>query len=313
MYEARCRECLGLLEEGKIESADVGVYVGETSRTLLERASEHVSAAENIEVDNFIVKHWASKHRDLATFPRMQFKVIKQCKDALTRQVSEAIWIENCANLNSKAEWGKNSLSRLVVDGTAWEAVKEERKLEDEYERELQEFKEKKKIVQRQNAEEVCLSVHNIRGSRTQSMVRKREEAKKDDPGSRHRKRARVVHEDSRSPKTLETVTYGNKEKLEEDDNEVPVEGKADLDLKKEEKDDNEDPVGGKRKVYEVGGGNEDPVVGDDESPMEFRKKEANNFIVSFVAHTFQESSTLERLQCKVGTNKEEGILSYFS
>ena len=116
VYEAKCFECLEMLERGDIQERDVGVYVGETSRTLLERALEHVTAADNLDVDNFITKHWASSHRTLESRPRIKFKVIKQFKDALSRQVSEAVWIEHVANLNSKAEWGKNSLTRLVVD-----------------------------------------------------------------------------------------------------------------------------------------------------------------------------------------------------
>ena len=75
----------------------------------------------------------------------MKFKVLKQCKDALTRQVSEAKFIENCANLNSKAEWGMNSLSRLIVDKASWEGDKETRKPNEKEERVLQEFKDEKK------------------------------------------------------------------------------------------------------------------------------------------------------------------------
>ena len=240
VYEARCRVCIDLLEEGRIEEADVGVYVGETSRTLLERASEHVSAAENVEVDNFIVKHWASKHRDLVTFPRMQFKVIKHCKDALTRQVSEAIWIESCANLNSRAEWGKNSLSRLVVDETAWGSMKEERKREEDYEKELQGFKEEKQVVQRQETDKVCSRMQRKKGSKTQSIVRRRSDDEMENHGPKRGKRARVTQEYSMGSR--------KKEKLEEDDNEDPVEGKDTPDQNKKEKDDNEDPVGGKRK-----------------------------------------------------------------
>ena len=42
VYEAKCIECLEWLENGEIEAGEVGVYVGETSRTLVERAMEHV-------------------------------------------------------------------------------------------------------------------------------------------------------------------------------------------------------------------------------------------------------------------------------
>ena len=106
-------ECLKDLEAGLIKEEEVGVYVGETSRTLAERALEHVTCSERIDVENFITKHWALKHSNLTEYPKMRFKVIKQCKDALSRQVTEAVWIEDTSNLNSKAEWARNSLAHV--------------------------------------------------------------------------------------------------------------------------------------------------------------------------------------------------------
>ena len=84
VYEAKCIVCLRNFENGEISEDEVGVYIGETSRTLVERATEHVTCAERIDVENFITKHWALKHREMAEYPKMRFRVIKQCKDALS-------------------------------------------------------------------------------------------------------------------------------------------------------------------------------------------------------------------------------------
>ena len=116
VYEAECCECLKLLDNGIIGESEVGVYIGETSRSLIERAREHVACAERVDVENFITKHWALKHEYMNDFPKIRFRVIKRCKDALTRQVTEAVWIKACGNLNSKAEWGRNAQARLKVD-----------------------------------------------------------------------------------------------------------------------------------------------------------------------------------------------------
>ena len=119
VYEARCLECSEQVEKDLISESDVGVYIGETSRTLVERAMEHVKSAENLDIENFITKHWALRHKELEVHPRMQFRVVKHCKDAISRQVTEAIWIESEANLNSKSEWGRNHITRLKVDDIA--------------------------------------------------------------------------------------------------------------------------------------------------------------------------------------------------
>ena len=108
-----------MLKNGVIDKDQVGTYVGETSRTLVERVIEHVEGAEDLNVDSFITKHWATKHDQLVKRPRVSFKVLKHCKDALTRQVSEAILIESLANY-SRAEWGRNKITRLRIDDDVW-------------------------------------------------------------------------------------------------------------------------------------------------------------------------------------------------
>ena len=145
VYEARCLACVDLVEKGIISENEVGVYKGETSRTLMERAVEHLAGAKNVEIDNFITKHWAQRHNDLEAFPQMKFSVLRQCKDALTRQVTEAVLIEMKANLNSKAEWGKNTLSRLSVQDVSWKSKEEELKADKKEEGQLLNFISRKK------------------------------------------------------------------------------------------------------------------------------------------------------------------------
>ena len=116
VYEGSCLECKGEVEDGARLPEDAGVYVGESSRTLAERVREHVNGAKNLEYDNFITKHWALQHSDLKEPPKIKFVPIKSYKDALTRLVSESVWIEAKANMNSKGEWRTNKVSRLKID-----------------------------------------------------------------------------------------------------------------------------------------------------------------------------------------------------
>ena len=65
VYEAVCLQCLEQVELGVREKEKVGRYIGESSRTLAERAFEHINGAGNLDYENFIVKHWAFDHCDL--------------------------------------------------------------------------------------------------------------------------------------------------------------------------------------------------------------------------------------------------------
>ena len=58
VYEATCVECTESAENGEINSDEIGTYIGETSRTLVERAMEHVDGVKDVDGENFITKHW---------------------------------------------------------------------------------------------------------------------------------------------------------------------------------------------------------------------------------------------------------------
>ena len=49
VYEAKCIECLELFNNGMLQENEIGTYIGETSRTLVERAVEHVKGAIDLD------------------------------------------------------------------------------------------------------------------------------------------------------------------------------------------------------------------------------------------------------------------------
>ena len=71
VYKATCVLCEEQVADGSREDTDIGIYVGESSRTLVERASEHMAGANLLKEDNFVVKHWVNDHQDQLSPPVM--------------------------------------------------------------------------------------------------------------------------------------------------------------------------------------------------------------------------------------------------
>ena len=123
-----------------------GIYVGESSRSLHERAFEHVQDAKSFSAKSHIVKHWMMAHPSLNSPPKVAFSISGRYRDCLSRQVGEALRINMSKDnlLNSKGEYGSNSISRLSVQIDTWEGRKRAL-LEDEKEemmkKEVEEFK----------------------------------------------------------------------------------------------------------------------------------------------------------------------------
>ena len=124
----------------------VGVYIGESSRSLHERALEHVRDAEAFCPKSHIVKHWMSAHHDLQSPPTMEFSVTARYRDCLSRQIGEALRIHNTTDiiLNSKSEYMANSVRRLTVEEDVWERRDRSRREQEDEElnkRMVEEFK----------------------------------------------------------------------------------------------------------------------------------------------------------------------------
>ena len=117
-----------------------GVYYGETSRSLHERAQEHLKDAEGFDAASHMVKHWMVDHPDQKELPLFKFKVVKTFKDCLSRQVAEALRIMTTQDniLNSKNEYLDNCIPRITVDESKLDRVRRER---EEQQRELDEMR----------------------------------------------------------------------------------------------------------------------------------------------------------------------------
>ena len=95
---------------------DPSIYVGETSRSLAERTTEHWKDASSKEEESHMRKHWNQTHSDEEGPPKFRFEVVKFCRTALERQIGEATRIalrKNC--LNSKAGYNRSGVTRLTL------------------------------------------------------------------------------------------------------------------------------------------------------------------------------------------------------
>ena len=136
VYLAECKDCHnaavvvgGVKEELNISDS---WYVGETSRPLRMRVKEHWSKLEDLNTDSFMLTHWMRCHGLKMTPPEYTFKVLGSYSDCLSRQIAEAIHIEEKGILNKRSEFGINHLPRL-------EAVKSERDRDVQLEKEARE------------------------------------------------------------------------------------------------------------------------------------------------------------------------------
>ena len=106
------------------------IYVGETSRSIKERALEHWKDFESRDTDSHILKHWELHHGGQGS-PRFKMTVVRTFRDALSRQVAEAIRIMLRKNtLNSKNGYNRCSITRLVMEEK--EIVKEDTPREED-------------------------------------------------------------------------------------------------------------------------------------------------------------------------------------
>ena len=120
-----------------LESNEIPCYVGESARTLRQRAMEHYSKARQWNVNSFILRHWMECHGTSPTAPSFEFKTIKSFNEPLGRQILEALMIVNIGTLNQKSEFGTNHLCRLQSTKSDWDRhieaeleEKDKRKLE---------------------------------------------------------------------------------------------------------------------------------------------------------------------------------------
>jgi len=140
VYKAVCQKCINIGGTGDNnemdETGDVmekvvcdetieitrnSCYVGETSRQLCGRAEEHLENARKLKLESFIVEHWCLHHGTDVVAPEFKFQVVSSHRDAMSRQLTEAVLILKQGNLNRKKEYLLNELISLQASKYTWD------------------------------------------------------------------------------------------------------------------------------------------------------------------------------------------------
>ena len=169
VYESSCVECNPESEEGNlgglssqvendvltspVQSSQqemngrIGIYIGESSRSLYERVHEHMKDARKFTEKSHIIKHWMNTHPELENQPAFKFRILKVHKDCLSRQLGEAvtIWLSKDSLLNSKNEYLSNCITRITVNEEVAERKVREAREEEEERKEKEKLNEFRK------------------------------------------------------------------------------------------------------------------------------------------------------------------------
>ena len=114
VYIAECRKCKKKMRDSKDSDEEINsVYIGETARVFRKRVEEHMTLLRNLDQKSFQVAHWATEHEDDLECPEFTFKVLGQYRDALTRQITEAVCIMENGSLNKRNEFRLNEICRI--------------------------------------------------------------------------------------------------------------------------------------------------------------------------------------------------------
>ena len=103
--------CLNCKKKGKFAS-----YEGETGRSAKVRFKEHIRSLKNRSKSSALFKHGNNEHP--YEKPDWQFKILSTFQDPLSRQVNEAVRINNLpvnSVLNSKSEFNHAPLNRISI------------------------------------------------------------------------------------------------------------------------------------------------------------------------------------------------------
>ena len=121
VYENVCATCnpeAGAKELGSIKDDVPTLYVGESSRTIFERAREHWKDVSNKPDKSHMAKHQQLVHEGAA--PEFVMRAVGFYRTALSRQIGEAVRIMRRGGegmvLNSKSEFDRCKIPRLQLE-----------------------------------------------------------------------------------------------------------------------------------------------------------------------------------------------------
>ena len=128
MYESTCTLCNKdnnpkIKDKFKRLEMEKAVYVGESARSIFERAQEQRQDAVDAKDDSHIYKHWRITHPELQEPPKFNIKMVQSFQDALSRQIGEGVRIDLRSGnvLNSKSEYNRCRLPRLTINQDDWQ------------------------------------------------------------------------------------------------------------------------------------------------------------------------------------------------
>ena len=89
---------------------------------VIKKYLEHHHDAEAGKEDSHMYKHWKTAHPEMETRPEFRIEVVSSYRDALSRQLGEAVRIElrGSGVLNSKAEYSRCRVPRLTINKEEW-------------------------------------------------------------------------------------------------------------------------------------------------------------------------------------------------
>ena len=110
-----CHQC-NICYDVKCCTCKDAIYYGESHRNLYTRGREHEKKWMKKDENSFMYRHQMEKHNGEPC--KFEMKVVKSCRDPLSRQVTEAVMINNHRGelMNSKAEFHQPPLVRIRAE-----------------------------------------------------------------------------------------------------------------------------------------------------------------------------------------------------
>ena len=172
----------------------ISLFLGESSRTIYERSKEHWGALRSKAESSHMWKHQLEEHN--GEEPKFYMRVVDHFRTALSRQVAEAVRIRRRGGagsiLNSKAEFNRCRIPRLVVEEQDTklleeEQLREQKELEDFLDSQMEDWGSRE-IAVREQEDKIRRSKLGKIDAKSRSNKREQEE----EPGTVKKRKKRL-------------------------------------------------------------------------------------------------------------------------
>ena len=198
-------------------------YIGETSRSLMERTREHWSSYRSRHKDSHLLKHQELQHGGAP--PQFVMRLVGKARSALERQTREAVRIRRRggegAILNSKAEFNRCYIPRLRLEDKEQIEEMEQKEIEQR-EAEIRELDDNQKQWELLRKEEKGAERRRIVKEQGGAIIRNQGKHKKEQ-GTKNTKRRKfeLIGKDWGEQDATQLL---NKKKEQEQVEQVPLE-----------------------------------------------------------------------------------------